>query len=212
MFKYKFHSCCILCERERKLFHFPNSKFQTLTKQLPNISKSIYHHKSLHVACMFGLNTHHINPGVMSEMFQGPHPSREVRGAKTPALIYNCERQRGGAKLILLLLLLLSELTVPASLSHTYTHKPISSILFLSVRLSALPSSHSPISFFLFRSLSLAYIHYLSFSRTHAHTAWPFNKHILLVLTKAHFSTHLRFRDDRKHVSSRYGTHTHTHT
>jgi len=62
-----------------------------------------------------------------------------------------------------------------ACLSHAYTHKPISSILFLYFRLSALPSSHSPISFsflsfFLFHSLSRA--HSLSFFLTHTlHTA-----------------------------------------
>ncbi len=123
---------------------------------------------------------------------------RSERSKKHQLLFIAARGKGGGAKLILLLLLLLSELTVPASLSHIHTQTYFfHSLSFFPSSLPSLP--HTPPSL----SLSLSRAHSLS----HAHTAWPLNKHISLVLTKAHFSTHLRFRDDRKHVSSR-----HTHT
>lgn len=120
---------------------------------------------------------------------------RSERSENHQHLFITERRRGGGAKLILLLLLLLSEPTVSASLAHTYTHKPISSILFFFLSVSPLPSSHSPISLSFSFALANTRTHkcafHLSFSRTHSIRRDP-STNIFLYEAHANKSPHVQ--------------------
>jgi len=171
---------------EKKVTSFQTNFNTAINQQL----KSIYQHKSLRVACLgWALTT--LLLVWCFRCFRDLILQEKWEEQKTPAPIYNCERGAEPNSSSSYCCCYQNWLCLPLARIHTQTYFFHSLSLFPSLCPPFLTLPHLfLLSFFLFHSLSRA--HSLSFFLTHTlHTAWLFNKHISLLLTKAHFSAHL---------------------